>query len=129
MYLHSAYRVNIYYFVDGCNTYLLHRRPALKAVPENAWLILTGLLVIQSHWQCLYIGGLILLRLTRMWIMWTLQILSKLLCIFIPIFLFHKEIYLWVFCCVLINQMQARATDHNIVEYAVNNNRYVGCTE
>jgi hypothetical protein len=72
-----SFRVHIYYCISGCNTYLLHRRPELKAVPENAWLILTGLLVIQSHWQRLYIGGHILLRLTNIWIMLTLQITIK----------------------------------------------------
>ena len=58
-----AFRVNIYYCIGCCRPYLLHRRPVLKAIPENAWLMLTGLLVIQSELQCLYISGQIVWRL------------------------------------------------------------------
>jgi hypothetical protein len=77
-----------------CNTYLPHRRPELKAVPGNAWLMATELSVIQSDRQCLYIGGHILLSVKKcesceLWIL-----LSNLLCIVIQIRLFHKYYYL-----------------------------------
>ena len=58
-----VHRVNIYYCISGCNTYLLHRRPELKAVPQNAWLMYTPNLVTMSNWQCVYICTPILSRL------------------------------------------------------------------
>jgi hypothetical protein len=57
------------------------------------------------------------------------EITTKDIIRFIPILLFHNAIYLLVFYCASIFQIEGLATSHFIAKFTVNNNRYISCRE